>query len=429
MSLTSKRYNIKAVESGSIAEELDIQVGDVLLRVNDKEIEDTFDYLFQISQEKITVDIEMDDEIVTFDIEKEIDEDLGLSFSDPLMDHAKSCKNNCIFCFIDQLPKGLRKTLYFKDDDSRLSFMQGNFITLTNMSEKDLQRIVDLGIHPINVSVHTTNPQLRVEMTKNPRAKEIMNQLEFLKSHGVKMTAQIVLVPGFNDGKELQRTLQDLTKFYPEMHSVAIVPVGLTKHREGLIKLSPFTKRQAKEVIEIVSTFQKECLKKGTRFAFLADEFYLLAEEELPSEDAYEGYLHYEDGVGMVRMFVEAFKRELEKGNSFLYRDATFVTATAFHPFLVALLEEANIKYNMNARAVAVENEFLGTTINVNGLLSFQDVVKRLKGEKGPFVLCNNLLNFDQMTLDDKTVENFENELGEVVFVEPYAESLFKEKE
>lgn len=419
------KHKITGITPGSVAEELGIKVGNYLISINDKELKDRFDYLYHMTKDTLLLLIEDEEGEVEYELYLDEGEDLGLEFETGLMDDAKSCKNNCVFCFIDQLPKGLRKSLYFKDDDSRLSFMQGNFLTLTNMSNEDLYRIAELGIHPINISVHTLNPDLRLKMLKNPRAKDINEQIKILHDLGVQMNAQIVLVPEYNDGDDLLETLRGLTAYYPEMNSVAIVPLGLTKHRENCINLNPVSKELARSVISRVEAFQQESLLKfGTRFAFLADEFYLKAEYSIPEAEHYEGYLHYEDGVGMIRKFTEEWKKATKEPATYRKETLTLATAQGFYPYLKALIEELNNKEETNVKVLDIQNEFLGNSVNVTGLLSFSDILEYREEIEGDLFLCESMFNTDGITLDEKSLEDFLSYFGKVKIIGADAYSL-----
>ena len=310
-----KQHVIDKVEPGSIAEELEIEAGDILLSINGKEIEDVFDYHYLIHDEYLDVSIlKSSGEEWELEIEKDYDEDLGIVFENGLMDNYKTCHNKCIFCFIDQMPEGMRDTLYFKDDDTRLSFLQGNYVTLTNMKDKDFERIIEYKLAPINISVQTTNPKLRCEMLHNRFAGEALKKLDRLYEAKLPMNGQIVLCKGVNDGAELERSIRDLTKYLPYMQSVSIVPVGLSKHRKGLHPLEPFTKEDAKEVLAMIHKWQEVCMEShGTHFVHASDEWYLLAEEELPDEDNYDGYIQLENGVGMIRLLLNEFAEALLK--------------------------------------------------------------------------------------------------------------------
>ena len=278
-----------------------IQAGDILLSINGHEIRDVLDYRFYLTERDVTLSIHRGPELIEARIHKQEYDDIGLDFETPLMDKKHSCENKCVFCFIDQLPKGMRKTLYFKDDDSRLSFLHGHYITLTNLQARDIQRIIDMHISPVNVSVHTTNPELRVKMMKNKRSGEVLSYLKMLADAGITLCCQIVLCKGLNDGEELKRTMRDLAALAPAMESTSVVPAGLTKFRDGLYPLEPFTREECREVIETITAFGDECKEAlGSRLFFPSDEFYLTAELPLPEDDFYEGYMQIENGVGML---------------------------------------------------------------------------------------------------------------------------------
>ncbi len=310
-----KEHVIDKVLPGSIAEELEVEHGDVLVSVNGHEMEDVFDYQYYTNEEYLTVVIRKPNgEEWELDIEKEYEDDLGIEFANGLMDEYKSCRNKCIFCFIDQMPPGMRDTLYFKDDDSRLSFLQGNYVTLTNMSEKDLNRIIAYKLGPINISVQTTNPALRCKMLHNRFAGDALQKMDKLFKAGIPMNGQIVLCKGVNDGKELERSISDLMQYMPVMQSVSVVPVGLSRFREGLYPLEPFTMPEAVQVLELIHHFQEICMEKcGIHFIHASDEWYLLAGQELPKEERYDGYLQLENGVGMLRLLKTEFEEALQE--------------------------------------------------------------------------------------------------------------------
>ena len=310
-----KKHIINKVEKGSIADELNIAPGDALICINGQKIEDVFDYHYLIHEEEVTVLIRKPDgEEWEFEIEKDYDEDLGIVFESGLMDDYKSCRNKCIFCFIDQMPKGMRDTLYFKDDDSRLSFLQGNYITLTNMKQNDIERIIRYRLEPINISVHTTNPALRCKMLNNSFAGEALAHMQRLKEESIQMNGQIVLCKGINDGAELEQSIRDLTSYIPCMQSLSVVPAGMTKYREGLYPLEPFTKTDAGEVISVIHRWQQYCMERyGIHFVHAGDEWYLMAEKEIPKEETYDGYLQLENGVGMMRLLEDEFLEALDK--------------------------------------------------------------------------------------------------------------------
>ena len=299
-----KGHLIKEVQGGSIAEELEIKPGDKLLAINDNEIEDVFDYQYYVEDEYIEILIEKPDgEQWLLEVDKEEDEDLGIVFQNGLLDDYRSCHNKCIFCFIDQMPEGMRKTLYFKDDDSRLSFLQGNYVTLTNMSDKDIERIIKYRLSPINISFQTMNPDLRCKMLNNRFAGEALTKADRLYEAGIAMNGQIVLCKGVNDGRELEYSIRKLMEYAPLLESVSVVPVGLSKYREGLYPLEPFGQEDAQKVLSMIHSFQKECMEKfGMHFIHASDEWYILAGWELPGEESYDGYLQLENGVGMLRL-------------------------------------------------------------------------------------------------------------------------------
>ena len=307
-------HKISRVLPESIAEELEIEPGDVLLAVNDQPIEDVFDYHYYTNEEYLTVLIRKPDgEEWELEIEKEFEEDLGIEFESSLMDEYRSCRNKCIFCFIDQMPPGMRKTLYFKDDDSRLSFLQGNYVTLTNMSDHDIDRIIRYHLGPINISFQTTNPKLRCKMLNNRFAGDVFPKIRRLADAGIEMNGQIVLCRGVNDKEELERSIRDMATYLPSLRSVSVVPVGLSKYRDGLYPLEPFDAASAAEVIDTIEAWQKKIYPvHGVHFIHASDEWYLLANRPLPEEERYDGYLQLENGVGMLRLLYEEVKAEVE---------------------------------------------------------------------------------------------------------------------
>ena len=298
------RHIIREVEAGSIAEELELAPGDELLSINGQEIEDVFDYHYLVNDEYIEVLVQKaDGEQWELEVEKDYEEDLGIVFENSLMDEYRSCSNHCVFCFIDQMPPGMRETLYFKDDDSRLSFLQGNYVTLTNMSDHDIDRIIHYHLGPINISFHTTNPELRCKMLHNRFAGDIFPKVQRLYEAGIEMNGQIVLCKGLNDGKELERSIEELAKYLPHLKSVSVVPVGLSKYRDGLYPLQSFGKEDAENVISLIETWQKRLYEEyGLHFIHASDEWYLTAGRKLPPEERYDGYLQLENGVGMLRL-------------------------------------------------------------------------------------------------------------------------------
>lgn len=409
---------IKDVLPGSIAEELEISAGDKLLAINDQEIEDVFDYHFLANEEYLTVLIEKPDgEQWELEIEKEYEEDLGIEFEQGLMDEYRSCRNKCIFCFIDQMPKDMRETLYFKDDDSRLSFLQGNYVTLTNMSDHDIDRIVRYHLEPINVSFQTTNPELRCKMLHNRFAGEALKKVDRLYEGGITMNGQIVLCKGINDGEELERSIRDLMKYAPQLQSVSVVPVGLSKYRDGLYPLLPFTKEDAKEVLHIIHKWQKKAYEEfEIHFIHGGDEWYILAEEELPEEERYDGYLQLENGVGMLRLLMNEFEEGYESLNGDERgREVSIATGFLAYPYIQRMADRIMEKYPKSKLHVyGIRNDFFGELITVSGLITGQDLIGQLKGKAlGEKLLlpCNMLRIEEQDFLDDVTLQDVKDAL------------------
>lgn len=413
---------IKQVLPGSIGEELELEPGDRVLEVNGERIEDVFDYRYLINDTYIEMTVlKKNGEVLIFEIDKYMDEDLGIEFESSLMDEYHSCTNKCIFCFIDQLPKGMRPTMYFKDDDSRLSFLQGNYITLTNMKDKDLDRIIRYKLSPINISVHTTNPELRCMMLHNRFAGKIMDQIQKLYEAETIMNGQIVLCKGVNDGKELEKTIQDLGGFLPFMESLSVVPVGISRHREGLYPLEPFDREDAKAVLKTIHTLQDQFMEEyGTHFVHASDEWYILAGEPLPEEDNYDGYVQLENGVGMLRLQEREFHEALEEArfseSSRLFeKHCTIATGKLAGPFLKELVKDLTAVYpNIHVDVVEVTNDFFGPQITVSGLLTGQDIVAQLKNRTlGSELLLpvNVLRSGEDVLLDDMHINEIEKTL------------------
>lgn len=418
------KNRISEVFEGSIADRLGIQVGDELLAINGRPVQDIIDYIFLTADEKISLEIRRPDASTeVFQIEKEFYDEVGLEFENPIMDEAKTCRNKCAFCFIDQMPEGMRETLYVKDDDSRLSFLQGNFVTLTNVSDADLDRMIEYRISPINVSVHTTDPELRVEMLKNRFAGSIMERLQKLADARIEVNAQIVLCPGVNDGEALNRTLDDLSSLHPSLVSVAIVPVGLTKFREGLAPLRGFTKEESLTVIDQIHKRQQVYLKEiETYFAFLSDEFYVMADAELPEYDDYEGFIQLENGVGLMRKFQTELEDALEmcKAKSLNPMKATLFTGHSAFAFMQEMVQKVEEKLPLQTQVIKIDNHFFGTTITVSGLIVGGDIVEQSKDlELGDFVIIpRSMMKADEdIFLDDMTVEMLSQQLGRKVVI------------
>lgn len=416
--MSVKGHRISRVEPGSIADELDIEVGDILLRVNNQEIQDVFDYHYLINDEFLTILIQKpNSEEWEIEIEKEYEQDLGIIFDEGLMDQYKSCRNKCVFCFIDQNPEGMRETIYFKDDDARLSFLQGNYITLTNMKMEDIERIILYKLAPINVSVHTTNPELRIKMLNNRFAGDALEKIKRLYEGQIDMNSQIVLCKGLNDGAELDRSIEDLSKMIPYMQSLSVVPLGKTKYREGLSELPSFTKEDARKVLDQIHKWQDKILKEhGTRFVFASDEWYIKAEYDIPSEEYYEGYGQIENGVGMVRSLVDEVGSYLEEceGDERSH-SVSLATAQLAAPVIEELLSRIKLKYpNVNTKLYTIRNDFFGHEITVAGLLTGGDIINQLKGQElGDYLILPHVLlrSGEEVLLDDITLNDIENAL------------------
>ena len=409
---------VKCVEPGSIAEEMGIEAGDKLISINDNTIEDVFDYHYYVNDEEIVLLIEKPDgEEWELEIEKDYEEDLGIVFEQGLMDEYRSCRNKCMFCFIDQMPKGMRETLYFKDDDSRLSFLQGNYITLTNMSDHDVDRIVKYHLEPINISFHTTNPELRCKMLHNRFAGEALKKVDKFYEGGIQMNGQIVLCKGINDGEELERSIRDMSKYLPHLQSVSVVPVGLTKYRDGLYPLESFAKEDAEKVIDTIEKWQKIFYEEyGLHFIHAGDEWYILAEREMPEEERYDGYLQLENGVGMLRLLMNEFEEaygEIEGDERQI--EVSMATGFLAYPYLKKMIEKLKEKFpNVTVHLYPIRNDFFGEKITVAGLITGQDLIAQLKGQKlGERLLlpCNMLRSGEEVFLDDVTLSEVKDSL------------------
>lgn len=412
------KHIVKEVEIGSIAEELGIEPGDILLSINDNVIEDVFDYHYYVNDEELVLLIQKPDgEEWELEIEKDYEEDLGIVFEQGLMDEYRSCHNKCIFCFIDQMPKGMRDTLYFKDDDSRLSFLQGNYITLTNMSDHDIDRIVKYHLEPINISFQTMNPELRCKMLNNRFAGDALKKVDRLYEGGIQMNGQIVLCKGVNDGAELERSIKEMSKYLPLLQSVSVVPVGLTKFRDGLYPLEPFTSEDAKEVIAMIEKWQKVFYEEhGLHFIHAGDEWYLNAGLEVPEEERYDGYLQLENGVGMIRLLKNEFTEYLASlDGDDRVKEVSIATGYAPYACLKELIDALQKKYpNVKVNLYKIRNDFFGEKITVAGLITGQDLIAQLEGkELGSKLLlpCNMLRDGEEVFLDDITLSNVKESL------------------
>ena len=421
----SKGHLIKKILPGSIAEEFELAPGDRLISINGHEIEDIFDYQFYAEDTYIEILIEKPDgEQWILEVDKEEDEDLGIEFDNGLMDEYRSCHNKCIFCFIDQMPKGMRDTLYFKDDDSRLSFLQGNYVTLTNMSDHDLDRIIQYHLSPINISFQTMNPELRCKMLNNRFAGEALKKVDRLNEAGIEMNGQIVLCKGVNDGEELAFSIREMMRYIPNLQSVSVVPVGLSKYRDGLFPLEPFTREDAREVLSTIHHYQNESYQKyGNHFIHASDEWYILAGEELPQEENYDGYLQLENGVGMMRLllneFEEAMKELQEKISAddldFVPREISMATARLAYPFIRDMAARMmEMVPGLMIHVYEIRNDFFGEMITVSGLLTGQDLIAQLTGrELGEtlYLPQNVLRSGEEVFLDEVTVTEMEKAL------------------
>ncbi len=416
--MEQKEHRISRVEPGSIGEELELRPGDVLVSVNGQEVRDVFDYHYLINEEYLEILIRKPDgEEWELEIEKEFEDDLGIEFENSLMDEYRSCRNKCMFCFIDQLPRGMRDTLYFKDDDSRLSFLQGNYVTLTNMDDEDVDRIVKYHLSPINISFHTMNPLLRCKMLNNRFAGDALKKVDRFYEARITMNGQIVLCKGVNDGEELEFSIRELTKYLPYLQSVSVVPVGLTKYREVLYPLEPFTKEDALKVLAQIHRWQEKLYEEyGTHFLHAGDEWYLLAEQDIPKEETYDGYCQLENGVGMVRLLENEIQEALGKvAGDERRRKVTIATGKLAAPLLNRAAIEIRRKYpNLEVQVFPIENHFFGERITVAGLLTGQDIREQLSGlDFGERLLLTEHMMKDgeQIFLDDMRLEELERTL------------------
>lgn len=410
-------HPISKVDPGSIGEELELEPGDRVLTINGNPVEDIFDYEYYVNSPSMTMVVrKANGEEWELDIENDY-EDLGLTFENGLMSDYRSCSNKCIFCFIDQMPKGMRDTLYFKDDDSRLSFLQGNYVTLTNMSDHDIDRIVYYHMEPMNISFQTMNPDLRCKMLHNRFAGEALKKVDRFYEAGIHMNGQIVLCKGVNDGAELDFSIRELTKYLPYLQSVSVVPVGLSKYRDGLFPLEPFDKEDAKKVLDLIHGWQeKVCQEYGIHFIHASDEWYILAGQPFPPAEQYDGYLQLENGVGMMRLLLDEVKEEMEnRTGDDRKHTVSLATGLLAAPVIQQIADQLCEKYpNVTIHIYPIVNEFFGEKITVSGLLTGQDLKKQLTGkELGKQLLlpCNILRTGYDVFLDDVTVGELEKSL------------------
>lgn len=418
------KHKIKKVKKDSIAEELNISPGDYLIKVNDKEVKDILEYIFMISVGYIELLIQKaNKEIVLYEIEKGFDEKIGLEFENPILDKPKKCKNNCVFCFVDQLPDNMRNTLYFKDDDFRLGFLHGNYITLTNLTDKEIDRIIKLKISPLNISIHATDPNIRYKMLKNPNSKNLLKNLKKLVKADIVINGQVVLCPGINDGKVLDKTINDLYALGSNFKSLAIVPVGLTKYRKELEDLSTVSKNKAIKVIEKVENYQKKFLKKrNTRFVFVSDEFYIKADLDMPNYKHYENFIQLENGVGLIAKFNNEVKTALKKyKNNKFEGEITIVTGESAYKNMLYIKKIIEKKYNnIFLDIVKIKNDFWGHSITVTGLITGQDILNQLdKSLIGDKLFISEVMLKDGKNkfLDDMLISDLEKKLKNEVTI------------
>lgn len=410
---------IVRIDKGSIAEEMDIEPGDKLISINEKKPRDILEYRYLINDEFLLVEIQKPNgEIWQLEIEKDYEETLGMSFQEEMIDKPKSCHNNCVFCFINQLPKGMRDTLYFKDDDTRLSFLYGNYVTLTNLSQEDIDRLIEYRLEPINISVHTTNPELRVQMLYNKKAHNINEALRKFYDNKIHMNIQIVLVPEYNDKEELDKTLEDLTQMVPYINSISIVPVGLTKYREQLNPIRTFTKEECVAVVNQISTYQAKMQREvGKNVVYVSDEFFLKGNTSIPSVDYYDSFAQLENGVGMVSLFMSQCYAALEGAEKKIKeKNITVITGTLAYPILSSVVQKIMDKYqSVNIKVIEIPNIFFGSDITVSGLITGKDIIKELeKHQLGSQLLFPaNMLRFEgDKFLDDVSVHELSERLG-----------------
>lgn len=408
---------ISYVEPGSLAEEAGLMPGDVLVRINGHEFHDILEYRYLISEPEIELEVLKTDgstEIITLETDYE---DIGIEFRQGLIDTAQACKNKCIFCFIDQLPKGMRETVYFKDDDTRLSFLQGNYVTLTNLTDEELDRLIAMHVSPINISVHTTNPELRVKMLKNPNAAKIYDIMQRFAENGIYMNTQIVLCPGYNDREELDRTICDLAALYPYVASCSVVPVGLTRYREGLCELKAFDARMSLDVIRQIEDYQKQFKKEfGINLVYAADEFYINAKMPVPKAAEYDGFPQLENGVGLIASMQEEFDSAIELVKTKKYpRNIAVATGEIAYSFIKNLTDRLTAKCDgLKITVYPVKNEFFGGGVNVSGLVTGSDILRTLKNEPmydALYIPDSMLRDGEDIFLDDVTLTELSEKL------------------
>ncbi len=415
---------ITDIDPGSIAERLGIREGDELLTINGITPVDVFDYRYQMTNSRVTLEISRNGIAKTFNVKKRESADLGLVFDSGLMDEPRACKNACVFCFIDQLPKGMRKPLYFKDDDVRLSFLSGNYVTLSNLSDTELQRLIDYKLSPVNISVHATDPQTRVKLMKNPHCADIMEKLSRFAAHNITMNFQIVLVKGVNDSSILERSIEDLAAFMPLGNSLSIVPVGLSRHRERLDFILPFTKQDALDIIRLVEACQARFSREyDNPFVYAADEFYILADLPIPPAESYNDFPQIENGVGSLAAFMDEFEGSIDENIPVPTRKYSVATGVAALPFIEKMAGRVGC-----SRVYAITNNFFGERITVSGLVTGQDLIEQLKGKDlgDELLIPENMLKDDSdVFLDDVTVGEVADALGVTVTPLPVLGDVF----
>ncbi len=417
------KHVVGSVMLGSIAEEMGLEAGDAILEINGNTIEDIFDYQYYTQDEELNILVETKDgERVTLEIEKDADEDLGIIFDNGLMDNYRSCHNKCIFCFIDQNPPGMRESLYFKDDDSRLSFLQGNYVTLTNMSDHDIDRIIKYHLSPINISFHTMNPELRCKMLKNRFAGEALKKVDRFFEAGITMNGQIVLCPGWNDGEELEFSIKELMKYLPVLESVSVVPVGLTRFREGLEPLTTFDAKGCGEVIDLIEKYQKIAYEKyGFHFIHASDEFYIVAGRQLPEAERYDGYRQIDNGVGKARLVTDEFNEAFERAKHIpgIYdrpaREVCTITGTLTEKMNNEFADRLMAEFPwLKVHVYTILNDFYGHGITITGLLVGNDIINQLKGKnlgERLYLPENCVRSGDDIFLDDVHIPEVETAL------------------
>ena len=409
-----KKHKIIDIIENSIAYELDIKKGDHLISVNKKEIVDFLDYNLEIYNDLIELEIESDIERTIFEIEKYHDEDIGLVFENEMMDLPRRCENKCIFCFVDQLPKNMRKTLYFKDDDIRMSFLNGNYVTLTNTDEKELKRIIDLRISPINISVHSTDPNIRVKLLGNKKAGSILDQIKYLLDNGIDINAQFVIIKGINDDESLKRSLQDIYNLDKMINSISVVPVGITRFRDSNMKIEAIDKETANETVKIVDSFRELFIKKyGRSIIYSADELYIIADLMIPSYSYYEDFPQFENGVGLVRHFCEEFEQNLkEKEKETIIKNFSIVTSESFYEYIIKLIRKFDNDDKIKVHKI--KNNFFGKTVTVSGLLTFSDIEEQLRNIdiNDTILLPGDMFKQNEdLTLDGYSLKDFKEVL------------------